>query len=97
MDLAQYARDQAPLKGIVEGDVMERLADGDQPAEGVTVTIDEGAARGRVFARSTPVRFRQQQLRSGCAGKIRIAGAAFRLVVSFRPSVVGHEAEVARR
>jgi len=40
-DLAQYAARQTPLKGSVEGFVMERLAAGNYPAEGVTVSIDQ--------------------------------------------------------
>jgi hypothetical protein len=39
-DLNQYAIRQAPLKGSVEGFVMERLAEGNRPAEGVSVSID---------------------------------------------------------
>jgi hypothetical protein len=40
-DLAAYAARQTPLKGSVEGFVMERLSDGNLPAEGVTVSIDQ--------------------------------------------------------
>ncbi len=40
-DLAAYAARQTPLKGSVEGFVMERLADGNRPAEGVTVSIEQ--------------------------------------------------------
>jgi hypothetical protein len=40
-DLAQYAAGKTPLKGSVEGFVMERLADGNHPAEGVTLNIDQ--------------------------------------------------------
>jgi hypothetical protein len=39
-DVNSYALRRAPLKGSVEGFVMERLADGNQPAEGVSVIID---------------------------------------------------------
>lgn len=41
VDLAQYAARRTTLNGVVEGFVMERLASGNQPAEGVTVSIDE--------------------------------------------------------
>jgi hypothetical protein len=40
-DLAQYAAAQTSLKGSVEGFVMERLPAGNNPAEGVTVSIDQ--------------------------------------------------------
>jgi len=40
-DLAQYAARRTPLKGLIEGFVMERLADRNEPAEGVTVAVDE--------------------------------------------------------
>jgi hypothetical protein len=40
-DLEQYAARQTPLKGSVEGFVMDRVAAGNYPAEGVTVSIDQ--------------------------------------------------------
>jgi len=40
-DLAQYATRQTPLKGSVEGFVMELLPAGNYPAAGVTMSIDQ--------------------------------------------------------
>src|SRR5207244_3801162 len=40
-DLAQYAASKTTLKGSVEGFVMDRLAGGNHPAEGVTLSIDQ--------------------------------------------------------
>jgi hypothetical protein len=40
-DLAQYSAGKAQLKGSLEGFVMEHLADGNYPAEGVTVSVDQ--------------------------------------------------------
>jgi len=40
-DLARYSLGQAPLKGTVEGFVMERLTSGDRPADGVPVVLDQ--------------------------------------------------------
>jgi hypothetical protein len=42
-DLAQYAAGKTPLKGSVEGFVLERLAAANFPAEGVTVVVDHAA------------------------------------------------------
>jgi hypothetical protein len=42
VDLSRYSLNQAPLKGTVEGFVMERLATGNRPADGVPVIIDHG-------------------------------------------------------
>jgi hypothetical protein len=44
VDLSQYSAVLTPLKGSIEGFVKERISGGDQPAEGVTVTIDQGRA-----------------------------------------------------
>ena len=43
-DVNAYALKRAPLKGSVEGFVMERLAEGNRPAEGVSVVVDGRAA-----------------------------------------------------
>lgn len=40
-DLTLYAAGRTPLRGSVEGFVMERLTAGNRPAEGVTVSIDQ--------------------------------------------------------
>ncbi|HUS05790.1 MAG TPA: carboxypeptidase-like regulatory domain-containing protein [Bryobacteraceae bacterium] len=40
-DVTGYTVARAPLKGSVEGFVMERLPEGNRPAEGVPVSIDE--------------------------------------------------------
>jgi len=39
-DLSQYAVSRVPLTGVVDGFVMQRLLDGNQPAEGVPVSLD---------------------------------------------------------
>jgi hypothetical protein len=39
-DLNQYVLSRAPLRGSVEGFVMERLAEGNRPAEGVSVKLE---------------------------------------------------------
>jgi hypothetical protein len=40
-DLSRYSLDQAPLKGSVEGFVMERLSASNRPADGVPVMLDQ--------------------------------------------------------
>jgi hypothetical protein len=41
-DPGQYALARVPLKGLLEGLVVERMLDGDRPAEGVPVSLDHG-------------------------------------------------------
>jgi len=41
-DIAQYAIRQAPLKGALEGFVVEPLPQGSRPAEGIAVKLDQG-------------------------------------------------------
>ena len=66
-DLAQYSIAQTPLKGSVEGFVMERLADGNRPAEGVSVSIE-----GRTVSTDTEGRFRFTEVSEG-AHKVELA------------------------
>jgi hypothetical protein len=76
-DLTQYSVAQAPLKGSVEGFVMERLAEGNRPAEGVSVNID-----GRAVSTDAEGRFRFPDVPEGAH---RVALALHELPAEFDP------------
>jgi hypothetical protein len=67
-DLTQYSVAQAPLKGSVEGFVMERLSTGNIPAGGVPVILDQG----RTVSTDAEGRFRFVDVPEG-AHKIELA------------------------
>jgi len=79
-DLNQYAIRQAPLKGSVEGFVMERLAEGNHPAEGVSVSID-----GRVIVTDAEGRFRFPDVPEGTH---KVALALHELPPEFDPGTI---------
>ena len=60
-DLAGYVMTRVPLKGSVEGFVMERLADGNRPAEGIPVSMDQD----RTATTDAEGRFRFQDVPEG--------------------------------
>jgi hypothetical protein len=66
-DLSQYVISQVPLKGSVEGFVMERLTEGNQPAEGVSVSVD-----GRTATTNADGRFNFPDVPEG-AHKVQLA------------------------
>jgi hypothetical protein len=76
-DLSQYSIAQAPLRGSVEGFVVERSPNGNVPAEGVSVSID-----GRIEVTDSEGRFRFMDVAEGTR---KVALSLHELPADFEP------------